>query len=282
MKKIAVEKQQSASAYLHTAPEALILHHRVIGPGKEILGRLLTNRRMEKPWAIISSHVKVQIYSPTGQPYRKDSPNDPHRRFWSQIVSIISKSREPEKSLADLDDDLEKIEHFAKGLRNLIIDPARTDRPRSRAAAPKTGARFDYLPLYEYFPAAVMKLNMQDIPLPDDAWEQADNMRRGYIARNLMSSWPSLSGVLDELIESIRQERKNEKERARPVKRDRKTKGGESNRSRRFFVVCLTQYLERDLRLTRDDAIAVTEAIASSIYKMRGAKTFVADAMRSN
>ena len=292
MEKIAISRQQSESAYLNSAPEALILHHRVTGVGKEILGRLLTQPKMDKAWPIISSHVKVQIYTPTGQPYGKDNPNEAHHLFWSQIVSIIFKSRAPEKSSVDLDDDLEKIEQSAKDLRNLIIDPDRTAQPWPRTAEPKTGARFDYPYLYDYFAAEVMELNMQEIPRPDDAWEQANPMERDQIAFHLLRVWPHLSEVLDELIEKIGRERKKEKERELPVKRVRKIKDNGSNeekrkkeeerkRQERFFVVMLAKYLERELKMDRKtESIPVTAAIAAAVFDQKVLRSFVFSALR--
>ncbi len=280
MESTTAHRQQREGTYLSTAPAALIRHHGQSSNGKEILGRLLTqtrNTKMERAWTIVSSHINAQDQKRS----HIASPNNPYRRLWSEIGMLLIKSRRPQKALLDLDRDLHEIEKLATALRDKIIDPDRTGQPWPRTAEPKTGARFDYPLLYEYFPAEVMKLNMQNIPLPDDAWEQANDMGRADIAHRLLCTWPTLSEVLDELLAKIKQERTKENERKRPVKRDRKTGGDASNRRERYFVVELAQYLERAFQMNRKtESIPVTAAIAAAVFNQKVLNDFVRHALR--
>lgn len=277
MKVKAIEKQQGENAYLKTAPETLIRFYNPTMNGAKIMERLLTKRQMAEAWEILSSHINAN----EERAHRDSYGLNPYHLLWGEIGTTLLNSRRAEKTKEEIDFDLKKIEQYATDLRNAIIDPDRTDRRWSRTAAPKTGARFDYLYLYNYFPAEVMKLNMQCIPLQDDAWEKADVMERWSIADRLLRIWPHLSEVLDELIAKVRQERKKEKERVRPVTRDRKTSGGASNKKERYFVVQIAHYLERTFQLDRKtESIPVTAAIAAAVFNQKVLHDFVGKALK--
>ncbi len=256
MTKIAAGGKQGNASYVSSAPEALKRFHAHTRSGKEILGRLLSQPQMRNAWDLVTSNIDAQHKQQLGI----HSPRNPYRRLWGEICTMI-RSRAPEKKFEDVDDDLAKIEGHVTKLRDAIIDPEKTD------------ARFDYRPLYLYFPTAVMKLNMQDIPLPDDAWEKANPMERDEIAPRFLRAWPTLSELLDELLSAIKRERKVERERKR-YKRTR-------DMGRRFFVVNLVQYIERTFQMARDKgSIPVVAAIASAVFNQNVASNFVRAALR--
>ncbi len=272
MKRIASGAQQGESAYLSTAPQTLIRLHQHIGNGKEILGRLLTDRRMVKAWMILSSHINAD----DERRYVKDSQRNPYRRLWVEIGGLLLRSRRPEKTWKAIDDDLERVANLAKDLRNNIIDSVLEDggKPaherRRRDIAPKTGERFDFRSLEKYCPEIVKRINSQRVLIDDT------DRRRGDVVE-----WPRLSEVLDGLIECVERERELERSRNHSVKRDKKTKAGESNRQHRAFAVELALYLEHTFNLDRKtESIPVTAAIAAAAFDQKVLRDFVRKALR--
>lgn len=264
-------------SFLNAAPSPLIRHYGRITNGRERLERLLTLPQMNDVWVTLSPYVARRGWKPSDGYY-----GDPYIQLWSEICHLLLNARKKKKTQAELDDDLEKIEEYAKKLRHAIVDPDRTNVHWSRDAAAKTGARFDYVPLYEYFPAEVMKINMQAIPLPDDAWAaaQGDGPGRAHIAGCLLPIWPTLSEVLDELLARIQRERDAERATTPVVQRRRKNKSGDDLTPQRFFVIGVVSHLEQRLGVERKKSAAIAAAIATATLGEDIPTDFVSKAMR--
>lgn len=232
---------------------------------------------MNDTWTTLSPYVDRKGWQPSQGYY-----SNPYIQLWSEICTLLLKARRRTKTKAEIDDDLNKIEECAKTLRDAIVDPDRTNFRWPRGAAAKTGARFDYLSLYEYFPAEVMKINMQAIPLPDEAWEavRGDGMARANIAGRLLPIWPSLSEVLDELLAKIQRERDAERANIPVVQRRRKKKSGDDLTPQRFFVIGVVSHLEQRLGVERKKSEAIAAAIATATLGEDIPTDFVSKAMR--
>lgn len=261
--------------FLDSAPASLRYLYSITGVGKDKLHRLLTDRAMAKAWTILAGQAGSTFRN---QRFSVRSPNEPYRRLWANIVQLLLSK--PERKPSEIAAELNDIMKNAKALRQAIVDPDRDRHPRPRSLPSKTGARFDYRPLYEYFPQQVMRINMQGASLRDDAWAKADDLERSSIAYRLLLAWPTFSEVLDELIAHIERERARESSRRRSVKRERKARSGDSTTKDRSLVVGLTEYLEQDFGMTRDDAIAVTGPMATAVLGKNILKDFIRKALR--
>ncbi len=262
----------SGPELLDSTPASLRYLYRITGVGKEILQRLLTSPAMGLVWMTIARHINAG----SAQRFSLKSPNDPYRQLWGEICVLLLRSRRPEKTWKAIDDDLKKIEQLARDLRKEVISSDREDegKPpelrRRRDAPPKTGQRFDHRSLEEYCPAIVKTINNQGVRLDGEV------MRRGEVVQ-----WPRLSEVLDGLLEYVQRERESERSRSPAVKRDKKSKAGESNRRARVFVTELAQYVERTFGLDRNtESIPVTAALASAVLKQKILRDFVRKALR--
>ena len=85
MKKKQHGEAQAKSAYLQSAPAPLVALHegRQSFPGRNILGRLLTDRRMQRPWTVLSRNV---------------SSVSEWERLWKEITLVLRRAREERES----------------------------------------------------------------------------------------------------------------------------------------------------------------------------------------
>lgn len=274
VKRRAAKKESGRDGFLSTAPAALIRHHGRISNGQQLLGRLLTSPGMNSAWGLLSKYVE-------GKDWPSSYYANPYMQLWSAIIRIRQASRAPRKTQKQIDDELKEIQGYAQKLRDAIVDPDREGR-RPRNLPPKTGARFDYPRVHEYFPDDVMKINMRAISLQDDAWEKAagNGPVRAAIADRLLTIWPQLSEVLDQLIDNIRRERGREKAAVSYVLRRRKKKSGDDLTPERFFVIGVVTDLKQRFGVERQTAIAIAASIAAAISGEHITTEFVTKAMR--
>lgn len=148
--------------YVKNAPPVLVAMYeaRHAFPGRSVLGRLLTDERMNRPWREL---------------YRKIKLDSEWERLWKEIAFLVMQHRKPYKSKADRTKRLKEISKLTHKLQKLVVD---TDLD---------------LPLFYLMSDDVMAANgIHD-------WLSYDEHARTDIAYHLLPEWPLTSDVLDGL-----------------------------------------------------------------------------------
>jgi hypothetical protein len=263
-------------------PRSLVWLYGVSGntTSKRLLGLLLDDA---ETWRVMAQHVQALNLPPMSP----QASQDPYRLLWAEIEQIRRLAYKTKKKPGEVREDLKDITAAVTTLRRLIIDPSREDEDkpvqyrRPRSAPDKTGARFDRM-VFEHFPASVMNINvsrMQSIKNPRD-WAGASVPERNAMAYGMLTEWPTLSEVLDQLAANVETARAAEQTALHAVRRDRKTKNGDSSTRERFFVIELVRYLCPVFQMQLDTAKVIAAAIASVMLGKSISKTFVSHAMR--
>lgn len=143
--------------YLPRAPGALISLHGRIGPGKKILGRLLTDGRMDKAWKTLTSRV---------------THDHEWRDLWSEIVYALRLTKLDRPELKRRQKTYKEIATVSRQLAKSI----------------KNGG-FDLL-AFELFSEEVMQINGVG------GWGRLEPLRRSDHAYKLLREWPSVSECL--------------------------------------------------------------------------------------
>ena len=182
-------KTQSGSKYLKSAPKPLVTRHesRQNFPGRDILGRLLTDPRMSRSWTVLRSRVT--------------KPSQ-WERLWKEITLILRRAREEPKTRRKEQTPLLKIAKQADALAHSI-----------------EGGSLD-LPAYQLFPDEVMSI------LGVSNWASLDDFERATIAQDLLWEWPTAPELLTELAAYARHlatEKTTEKRVVERATRDRES-----------------------------------------------------------
>lgn len=146
---------------LPTAPSVLVVLHGRIGVGKDILGRLLTDRRMRRSWTTLSRHI---------------SRDAQWEQLWREIVYALMSAKKQKRG--------RRIKTRDSYLRIMRAS-------RALATSIENGP-LDLL-AYEVFPEDVMRINR----VPD--WKILDSLGRSQEAFRLLRDWPSVPEMLREL-----------------------------------------------------------------------------------
>jgi hypothetical protein len=152
------------SNYLPTAPATLIdLHeNRRIGKEYETLGRLLTDKRMERPWLQIGKRISTE---------------NQYMNLWQEIAYHLHMSRrvKSRESRADRRARFQRIARSVRLLATAIMEGPLDSR------------------IYEYFPADTMEF------LGAPNWPSLDPQQRRSFAASLLPEWPALPEILNQL-----------------------------------------------------------------------------------
>lgn len=168
------KSQQADCEYLSSAPQFLIERHQNNSgfPGRPILGRLLQDSRMAKPWDVL----------------KKSLTTDEHwEGFWQDIAHALLRV----KKLG---------QQISKDPRNRSRTKAaygRIAESTSKLGASLKDGPLD-IPAYRLFPADVMGI------LGAENWAILQPLEQTQVALRLLKTWPTVSEILDELAEQAK------------------------------------------------------------------------------
>lgn len=145
--------------YLESAPVALIAIHsdRNSAQGRDILGRLLADPSMKRPWAELSKHIDNDLE---------------WERLWQEIKYILLSARKKPEPREQKKKKFQKIAEHAEALRESILEGPLDSRA------------------YQIFPAEVMEI------LGIKNWSSLDSLQRASAAGRVLKEWPITSELL--------------------------------------------------------------------------------------
>jgi hypothetical protein len=172
---------QGSTAYVQSAPRTLIaFHRRSTGSGRDLLGRLLSDDCMQRPWRVLERRIKNE---------------HDFIRLWSDIRSAVLRSRRPLPGRSAVRDAYLEIAEHTRRLAETI----------------KSGP-LDVL-AFELF-------SLEDIRLLGISdWPEEDALQRNERAHTLLSHWPSSVDLLCGLAYQAEKQAVNAMQSARPVER---------------------------------------------------------------
>jgi hypothetical protein len=220
------------------APRELISLHGRIGQGRDVLGRLLQDPRMNRAWVEIDKRIDKRAKAPGGVPSR-----EAYQRLWGAIFYAWSKANQAEQRR-----------------KAGAILPHRERRDQCLEVADIASRLAKHLedgPLdlcaHELFPEAVVRL------------ARAGNFQsRGYDVAQQALEWTTFHDLLLEL------ERRAQAEAARPPVVAKVTGEFESN----YFIRPLAQHFEHYFGGTMDASLA---AITTVVRDRKASKELTAN-----
>lgn len=153
-------KATSTGGYLKFAPAALVELHSHIGPGKDILGCLLTDPKMGRPWQELSRYIRSRAE---------------WQRLWGVIAHALIHAKRPHASKSSERDKYLGIAGVASQIANSIEN-----------------SPLDLMS-FELFTDDVMLIN--GVP----GWGGLDSLARASAGYRLLREWPSVTDLLREL-----------------------------------------------------------------------------------
>lgn len=206
----ASQVRSNGATAVQSAPAALTDLARRITKGADVLQRLLSDKRMTGPWRRIEKRIN----------HAGKSRRAAYHRLWGELVTILQRSKHPEKSRA------------AERAAWLAI--------AADAGALATSIRGTVLdsPAFEYYPDDVAELVF------GPGWSSLDRWARQSTADRAAIAWPTLPELLDVL---ARKASSHAAAAVDPGKMPRLVERVSSSRQANYFIRGMAEYFRANL-----------------------------------